>query len=152
MTNLLNILNNIRFEPMLAHLPLDYSPDESDLDLGYRLGSWCFVLPSLWCCGCRSFVSAPLIHKTDVIRHLRCHIIMSISDTFVEALEWFMIESSADFAPRNQRSSPVHRTSFWGAVEYARTFLTSNNNNHRNCSLKLGNVNGKQSWITVDKG
>lgn len=30
-------LNNIRFEPMLAHLPLDYSPDESDLECGYRL-------------------------------------------------------------------------------------------------------------------
>lgn len=30
-------LNNVRFEPMLAHLPLDYSLDETDLDLGYRL-------------------------------------------------------------------------------------------------------------------
>lgn len=30
-------LNNIRFEPMLAHLPLDYSPLDQDLDEGYRL-------------------------------------------------------------------------------------------------------------------
>lgn len=30
-------LNNIRFSPMLPHLPLDYVLDESDLDEGYRL-------------------------------------------------------------------------------------------------------------------
>lgn len=30
-------LNNIRFSPMIDHLPLDYTPMESDLDEGYRL-------------------------------------------------------------------------------------------------------------------
>lgn len=30
-------LNNVRFEPMIDHLPLDYTPDEDDLNSGYRL-------------------------------------------------------------------------------------------------------------------
>lgn len=31
------MLNTVRFSPMIPHLPLDYSPDDSDLNEGYRL-------------------------------------------------------------------------------------------------------------------